>query len=65
MRYNSMPANEFFFVVEGGPGTLGDFIWVQSKNPVCQSVLQLIFMYFLQVIFWRMLIISKYISKLS
>ena len=33
MRYNSMPANEFFFVVEGGPGTLGDFIWVQSKKP--------------------------------
>lgn len=33
MRYNSMPAEEFFFVVEGGPGTLGDEIWKLSQKP--------------------------------
>lgn len=32
MRYNSMPANEFFFVVEGGQGTIGDYIGRQSKK---------------------------------
>ena len=27
-----MPSEEFFFVVEGGPGTIGDYIWRQSKK---------------------------------
>lgn len=33
MRYNSMPAEEFFFVVEGGPKTLGEEILRLSKKP--------------------------------
>lgn len=33
MRYNSMPAEEFFFVVEGGPGTLGEEICKLSQKP--------------------------------
>lgn len=34
MRYNSMPSEEFFFVVEGGNSkTLGSEIWKLSKKP--------------------------------
>lgn len=32
MRYNWMGGNELLFVVEGGEGSIGDYIWRECKK---------------------------------